>query len=156
MQIILGHVNGNLLCLLQVPDRQVIPAPDNNLQPPANGPNNNNESNDNGDRLVAKLSRLPRTLHDLWYKWEFGFAGKKAARLFTAKERGKVTHTFYKRKFFWHKCAEMVRSGMTAQRACDKIEEVYGQGQSLTYVLEQLKRDKLDRGAHPQLHTVNL
>ena len=50
----------------------------------------------------------------------------------------------------------MVRSRMTAQRACNKVDEVYGQGQSLTYVLEQMKRDNLDRGGHPQLRIVNL
>ena len=100
---------------------------------------------------MAKLSRLPMTLHDLWYRWEFASAGKKAARLSIVNGRGKVKHTFYKGNFFWHKCTEMVRSRMTIQRVCNTIDEVYVQGQSLTYVLEQTKRENL-----PQLRIANL
>ena len=105
---------------------------------------------------MAALLRLPRTLHDLWYEWEFGFTGNKPAKNFTAQERGKVKHSWYKRKFLWQQVSRMVNSGMTAQRACDKIYETYGQNQSVTKILGYLKRDQIDRGGHPNLRDPNL
>lgn len=147
-------MNGNLIRMSQTPGRRVIPALDANLAVPQN---NNNEDDQQPPRLVASLSRLPRTLHDLWHEWEFGFAGKKAAKDFTPAERGKVKHSFYKRKFFWRKCNEMVNSGWSAQRACDKIYEVYGPNRSVTYILDRLKRDHLaDPRGHPQLRNLHV
>jgi len=68
-----------------------------------------------------------------------------------------VKHTFYKRNIFWQKCGEMIRaSQMDAQVACDKIYEVYGQNQSVTKILEAMKRDHIDRGGHPQLRNLQL
>lgn len=151
----LDQINNNVLRLCQAPARRVVPAPANNPAAPSES-NNIGNAGTGDERRVPTLSRLPRTLHDLWFEWEFGFAGKKPARLFTAAERGKVKHTFYKRKFFWNKCAEMVRCGMTADRACDKIYEVYGQSLSVTNILEQLKRDHITRGGHPQLRIEQL
>ena len=37
----------------------------------------------------ATLSRVPRTLHLLWTEYEVGIGGRKAAKDFTAHERGK-------------------------------------------------------------------
>ena len=37
----------------------------------------------------ATLSRVPRTLHLLWTEYEVGIGGWKAAKDFTAHERGK-------------------------------------------------------------------
>ena len=139
----MGHVNGNIVCISQRPGHWVIPAPDTNLQPLEVNPTNTNDVEDESSRLVVKLSQLPRTLHDLWHEWEFGFSGKKPAKLFSVSEHGKVKHTFYKRKFFWHKCAEMVWRDLTAHIACDKIYEVYGQGQTITYILEHKWREIL-------------
>jgi hypothetical protein len=65
-----------------------------------------------------------------------------------------VKHSYYKRKFLWEKVSEMVRSGMIAQEACNKIYEVYGQNLSVTQILNQMKPDKLDRGGHPALSTL--
>ena len=42
---------------------------------------------------------------------------------------------------FWEKCDEMVRSGMTADVACDKIYQAYGVGTSVTKILTAMKRD---------------
>lgn len=85
------------------------------------------------NRLTAVLGKHPQTLHDLWNEYEFGSAGHKPAKDFTAKERGgKNKHMFYLRKFLWNKVAEMVRSGMDARTACDKIYDVYGHNQSVS------------------------
>ena len=80
---------------------------------------------------------------------------KKAAKDFTAPERGKVKDTFYMRSFLWNQVSKMVDSGMTAQRACDRIYEVYGQAESVTNILKALKKDKKERGVHPQLRILN-
>ena len=148
------QVNANVARLAQRPGYRVVPQAGNNVQPPTEP---NNGEGGSSTRDVATLSRGPKTLHDLWYEWEHGYAGKKAARLFTAEERGKVKHTFYKRNIFWQKCGEMIRaSQMDAQVACDKIYEVYGQNQSVTKILEAMKRDHIDRGGHPQLRNLQL
>ena len=122
------------------------------------GPNHlSDESNSNdSDQRVPALSRLPKTLHALWQEYEFGSPGKKPARDFTPAERGKVKHTYYMRKFLWNTVAEMVRSGIDANVACDKIYEVYGQNQSVTKILNALKRDIHDRGGHPSLRLHNV
>lgn len=104
--------------------------------------------------LDAKLSKIPKTLQLLWEEWENGIDGNKPAKLFTSQERGqdKVKHNFYKRKFFWNKCHEMIQgSGMSARSACNLIYNVYGTDKSVSYILDRLKRDKIDRGGHPDL-----
>jgi hypothetical protein len=59
----------------------------------------------------ARLARCPKTLHLLWDEWTNGINGSKAARTFTARERGRVKHVFSKRKIFWDKVSKLVRSG---------------------------------------------
>jgi 4-amino-4-deoxy-L-arabinose transferase-like glycosyltransferase len=44
---------------------------------------------------------------------------------------------------------------LSAKEACNKIYEVYGQNLSVTQILNQMKRDKLDRGGHPALSTLS-
>jgi hypothetical protein len=54
--------------------------------------------------------------------WMDGLAGKfKAARLFAARERGRVKHTFSKRKVFWDKASEVVRAGRLVEEGINKI-----------------------------------
>lgn len=77
----------------------------------------NNRDVDNGianaeqHAQTAMLSRSPRTLHTLWNEYEFGLANRKAAKDFTAAERGQVKYNYHRRKVLWDKVAEMVRSG---------------------------------------------
>ena len=93
-------------------------------------------------RLVATLSPRPRTLHDLWHEYQTGMSRKKPAREFSESERGKVKSVYSFRLKFWEKCDEMVRSGMTADVACDRIYEAYGVGYSITKILAAMNRDK--------------
>ena len=46
----------------------------------------------------------------------------------------------------------MVRSGMTAQVACDRIYQTYGNNLSVTQILKRLKTDHIERGGHPALN----
>jgi hypothetical protein len=134
----LARLNRNVARLAVTPGRRTTAPRDNQV---------------NGQVLVASLGSCPRTLHDLWVEWEFGTAGKKAAKNFTAQERGKNKYKFYLRKFFWKQVSEMVRSGMSAQVACDKIYEVYGVRAPVSAILKKLQRDSRT-GGHPALRTL--
>jgi hypothetical protein len=92
---------------------------------------------------VVALSKGPKTLHDLWVEWKFGTGGRKPASTFTSHERGTVKSVFSFRLVFWTKIEEMVRSGMTANLACDEVYAAYGRRQSVTVILRAMKRDAL-------------
>jgi hypothetical protein len=129
----MSKVNRNLQHVAATPGRRtaVLAASESNSEPTA--------SHNRNVQLVATLSPLPKTLHDLWHEYEFGSGNRKPAKDFTPTERGKVKHSYYKRKFLWEKVSEMVRSGMIAQESCNKIYEVYGQNLSVTQILNQMK-----------------
>ena len=46
--------------------------------------------------LIARLSKCPKTLNDLWAEYEFGVGGYKPAKLYTAQERGAVKDLYYR------------------------------------------------------------
>jgi hypothetical protein len=123
--------------------------------------NNNNNNNDNNDNNAAPpvenedgpgtLSPNPRDLHSLWQEYEFGIGGRKAARLFTAVERGRVKYTYHRRKVVWDQVALMIRAGYTAQTAIDRIYEVHGVNRNVTYIINQMRRDRMT-GGNPLLN----
>ncbi len=45
--------------------------------------------------LVAELTTWLKFLHELWKEWQFGSAGKKPAKDFTAIERGQVKSIYF-------------------------------------------------------------
>ena len=92
---------------------------------------------------VVALMHGPKTLHDLWVEWKFGTGGRKAASTFNKQEIGTVKSVFSFCLFFWTKIEEMIRSGMTAQLACDEVYQAYGPGQSITCILRAMKHDAL-------------
>ena len=100
-------------------------------------------------RNLATLSPRPRSLFDLWHEFEFGIGGRKAAKLFTAAERGCNKYQYHRRKVVWDKLAEMVRAGWSAQSAIDRIHEVYG-ASSVTHIINYMRRDRRT-GGHPGL-----
>ena len=62
---------------------------------------------DNGD--LSSLSPHPRSLHQLvWQEYKFGIDGRKAAKLFTPQERGKVKHKYHQRKVVWDCIARLI------------------------------------------------
>ena len=71
---------------------------------------------------MATLSPHPRSVHTLWQEYEFGIGGRKAAKHFTAAERGRVKYTYHRRKIIWDAVAELVRRGWTANTACDRYK----------------------------------
>ena len=82
--------------------------------------------------------------------------GKKPAKDFTESERGRVKSVYSFRLKFWEKCDEMVRGGLTANVACDRIYQAYGVRTSVTKILTAMKVAKR-QGTWPQsLQTQNL
>ena len=86
----------------------------------------------------------------LWTEYEFGIGGRKAAKLFSASERGKVRFNYSLRKAFWDIVLIMARRGYTHNTAIDKIYSVYSSRLSVTQILREIRKDK-KRGGHPEL-----
>ena len=90
----------------------------------------------------ARLSSHPRCLHMLWNEFEFGCGVNKAAKLFTAVERGKVKHKYCLRKVFWDTVNDMVLRGWAASTACEKIRNVYIDQSSISKILFKMRSDR--------------
>ncbi len=88
----------------------------------------------NGGQGVSTLSPNPRMLYLLWGEYEHGIGGRKAARLFTSEERGRVKHKYHQRKIVWDCISLQVRAGVTAQVAIDCVYIVYGVNTTVTTI----------------------
>ncbi len=98
----------------------------------------------------ASLSPNPKNLYEVWQEYQVGIGGRKAAKLFTAKERGgKVKHKYHRRKAVWSMVSGLVRVGLTADTAIDQIYAVYGQQTSVTNIINGIKRDS-KAGTHSE------
>ena len=97
----------------------------------------------------ATLCSRPRTLFVLWQEYEFGIAGKKAAKLFTPRERGRSKYAYSLRKSFWDLVVSMISHGYNHNTAIDKIYEVYG-NLSVVKILRLIRTDKRT-GGHDEL-----
>ena len=100
--------------------------------------------------LIAKLSKCPRSLHELWKEYEFGSGGFKAAKDFTESERGADKSKYYWRNVFWRKVGDLILAGLSSDKACDLIYQCYGPSCSVTSVLNKMISDK-KTGGHPGL-----
>ena len=101
-----------------------------------------------GDVRTIPLVKCSRTLEVLWTEYEFGVNGNKAAKFFTAWERGKVKYLYSLRKPFWTIVEKMIRYGYTHASVIEKIESVYANG--ITQILREIDVDSR-RGGHPSL-----
>jgi regulator of replication initiation timing len=68
---------------------------------PAFRRNNNTEEHPPVQGSVATLSPNPKNLFILWQEYEIGLGGRKAAKLFTREERGRVKHKYSRQKVVW-------------------------------------------------------
>ena len=145
-----GIVNTNV--------RRVAAQPTRRLHQAAAQQNNNNHNDGGGGGGVAnplvqaaKLSPTPRNIYVLWEEWLNGIGGRKAARLFSSQERGRVKYKFCRRKVVWDLIARLVRAGCTAQVACDRKVAVYGQSTTVTNIIARLRDDIKAKRLHPTL-----
>jgi hypothetical protein len=100
---------------------------------------------------VTSLTANPRTLHLLWEEYEHGIAGRKAAKLFTREERGRVKHKYNWRKIVWECIAALVRAGFTAQVAVDRIYQVYGENTTVKKIINKMKQERRAGMVHQSL-----
>ncbi|OWZ22772.1 hypothetical protein PHMEG_0002469, partial [Phytophthora megakarya] len=99
---------------------------------------------------TVTLSKRPKDLYELWHEFEFGLNGAKAAKLFTAAERGGNKFAYSRRKTFWDVVVYLVRAGFTSDVAIDKVYAAYGRQHSVTSILLQMRSDRRT-GGHPEL-----
>ena len=93
-------------------------------------------------RSLASLTDNPRCLHTLWHEYNEGLGGKKAAKLFTNRERGRDRSRYSKRLVFWKKIDQMVRAGNTSTDAVNKVINHYGTNLSVTKTISKMTKDQ--------------
>lgn len=98
----------------------------------------------------STLCKCPKSLHVLWQEYEFGVGGRKPAKLFSARERGRVKFNYSLRNHFWLLMNRMILRGYTHAAAIDKIYSVYGTNLSATKILRMIRSDS-KTGGHAQL-----
>jgi hypothetical protein len=97
------------------------------------------------------LSPHPRSLYELWHEFQFGVGGRKAAKDFTARERGGTNKfKFCRRKVFWDIIILHIAAGFESTVAIDRVYESYGRRLSVSIILELIRKDKI-KGGHPNL-----
>lgn len=100
--------------------------------------------------LKAELGKCPKTIFNLWEEYAFGVGGNKAAKDFTSQERGKVRHNYSRRKVVWDCISLHCHAGFLATYACEQILDAYGRNQTVTYIINEMTKDK-KTGGHPNL-----
>ena len=100
--------------------------------------------------VAAALSPTPRDLCTLWTECTTGIGGRKAARLFTPRERGANKHKCSRRKVAWDTIASLVRAGHTSERSCDLACEVCGVI-PVTRIINSMRTDKRNNTLDPRL-----
>jgi len=88
------------------------------------------------------LSPNLRTLEEYWREWEFGMGNNKAAKHFTAEERGRVKMKFYRRRCIWNIMVHLINKGHNHEAAIALIKQTYGQRTSCTAIHKAIVRDK--------------
>jgi hypothetical protein len=90
---------------------------------------------------------LPQTLYDLWLNTKLELVpGRKAARDFTARERGADKYRYYQRKHVWDIVANLVNAGVQARVAVDRIYSHYGANKPVTRIIKDTMQDKRNGG----------
>jgi hypothetical protein len=139
-------LNSNLRRIALQPARRRDDAANPNV---ANGNGNNNAHQP--PEGVATLSPNPRNLFVLWDEYTHGIGGRKAAQAFTPHERGRAKHKYTRRKVAWDCIARLVRSGVDANVAIDRIYRVYGEGTTVTTIINRLRVDRNNNSLAPSL-----
>ena len=85
--------------------------------------------------LETRLMKCPKTLHDLWKEYKFGFHGCKPAKDWTSTERGRDKFKYYRWNIVWKKICELVRGGYTVDRVCNEIIIVCGHSLIVTAII---------------------
>jgi hypothetical protein len=66
--------------------------------------------------------------------------GHKITWLFPREESGKVKHKYHRRKVVWDCIATLIRAGVMAQVAIDRVYQVYGANTTVTRIIQDKAR----------------
>ena len=94
---------------------------------------------------LVRGSKL-RSLGDLWLEYEIGLDGNKPAKLFTIAEKGMVSSLYSFRKIFWSVMEKLLQRGHTLESALGVFERVHGSSSSITTIIRELKKERLNGG----------
>ena len=78
-----------------------------------------------------------------------GIAGRKAAKNFTAIERGRGRYNYHRRKVVWDKIVKLIRAGHTANTAIDAILLAYGEGTHVMRIINLMHVQRTRAGGQP-------
>jgi hypothetical protein len=95
------------------------------------------------DQYAGTLSKHPKDLYHMWEEFQFGIEGRKAARKFSIKERGRNRFTYNRRKIVLDKISELIRQGHSHLTAIDEIYETYGREKTVTAIINKLRSDRI-------------
>ena len=90
---------------------------------------------------TATLAPNVRSLEMLWQEWIQGIGTRKAAKDFTAIERGKCKHKFCRRKIVWDLMARHVRAGRMITDVITDIHASYPT-LSVTGIINAMRKDR--------------
>ena len=108
-------------------------------------------------RVWPTLAPNIRDLMTLWTEWEYGIAGRKAAKSWTSVERGaggnaKVKQMYHRRRNIWAIQQRMINKGRTIYEANRIIESTYGANLSITALSMAIADDRKRYAAHGGIH----
>ena len=75
----------------------------------------------------------------------------KPAKLFTPQERERVKHKYTRRKVVWDCVLRQIDRGVSYNVVIDRIYQVYEQNQTVTKIVNQMRKDKLNNRLHVSL-----
>jgi hypothetical protein len=108
-------------------------------------------------RVWPRLAPNVKDLMQLWQEYEQGIAGRKAARLWSAVERGgggnrEVKQMYYRRNNIWRLQQYLIDKGYNIQAANALIEQTYGKRTSMTKISKEIAADRMRYKANGGLH----
>ena len=111
-------------------------------------PIRSNQHNLHTPQQVSLISS-PKTLYDLWDEYTIGIGGRKPAKEYTPRERGKVKYKYTRRKVVWDTISKLTNAGLHSHVAIDRIYEYYGREKTVTQVIELMRRDRFNKFVPP-------
>ena len=97
----------------------------------------------------VSLSSNPKTIYDLWDEYTIGLGGRKPAKEYTPRERGKVKYNYTRRKAVWDTISMLTNSGLHSHVAIDRIYDYYGRDKTVTQVIILMRRDRSNKFVPP-------
>lgn len=99
----------------------------------------------------AFLMANPKSLYNVWNRFQNGVGRRKPARLSSDAERGRVKLKYSRQKVIWEVVQNMVSLGHSANQTSYRICQVYGPQTIVTDIINRLRKDKNNGTLNPNL-----